>query len=133
MSGSTGTIDIQAPQIDLSGSFDKAPTVATASKKLSASITVTNHGNVPAIGALPIVVDTSAVNTLDDTALQATSFGKKVNIKPGKSITIQLSKLIAPSTADAYYLIVQLDPTNTLGDANTTNNVFSTSDPIVVS
>ncbi|HZK80790.1 MAG TPA: CARDB domain-containing protein, partial [Humisphaera sp.] len=132
-SRSAGTINILAPQVDLSGAFKKAPTTARAGKRLSASITITNSGNVPSTGALPIIVDTSLINTLDSTAAQASAFSKRINIKPGKSITIQLSKLIAPSTAGSYYLIVQLDPNNALGDANTANNVFATGSAIVVS
>jgi hypothetical protein len=132
-SSSAGTIDIVAPQVDLSGSFKKAPAAAKAGKPLNASIVVTNGGNVSSTGVLPIVIDTSLIDTLDSTAVQAISFNKKINLKPGKSITIQLSKLIAPSTAGSYYLIVQLDPSNTLGDANTANNVFATGAAIVVS
>ena len=129
---STGTIDVAEPQVDISGTFKKAPTAARAGMPLSASITITNNGNVPAIGDVPIIVDASSSNTLDDAAGQVLSVRKRVNIKPGKSLTIQLSRLISPVIAGSYYLIVQLDPNNTLGDVNTQNNIFATGAPIVV-
>jgi hypothetical protein len=130
---SSGTIDILAPQIDLSGGFKKVPASAHAGKHLTESITVINNGNVALTGTVPIVVDASLLNVLDDTADQLLSFSKKVNIKPGKSTTIQLSRLIAPSAANSYYLIIQLDPGNTLGDVNLGNNTFATGSVIAVS
>ena len=130
---SAGTIDVVAPQVDLSGAFKKAPVAAHAGKGLSASITVTNSGNVPAAGVLPIVVNASTVNTLDPAAVVLLPLNKKINIKPGKSITIPLSRLIAPAIANDYYLIVQLDPNKTLKNENTTSSPFATGSPIAVS
>ncbi|HET6247242.1 MAG TPA: VCBS repeat-containing protein [Tepidisphaeraceae bacterium] len=131
--GSSATINVAAPEVDVAGAFKKAPATAKAAKHLPASIVVTNEGNVPITGMLPIDVDTSATNMLDDTAVNISSKSRKLlNLKPGKSVTISLTGLIAPSTAGAYFLIVQLDAGNTLGDANTANNVFATSAGIAV-
>jgi hypothetical protein len=132
MSGTSGTIDIVAPRVDLSGAFRKVPSAAVAGKRLNASIIVTNSGNVPVAGVLPIIVDASTLDTLSDAAVQLLDFNKRVSLKPGKSVTISLGRLIAPATPNDDYLIVELDPDNTLGDANTANNTFATSAPIAV-
>jgi hypothetical protein len=129
---SPGTIDIAAAQPELSGAFKKYPATVAAGKRLSASITLTNTGNVPAIVALPIIVDASTINIVDSTAAQLLSVNKKVKINPGKSIALQLT-LLAPATPADDYLIVQLDPSNTTGDVNAGDNTFATGSPIVVS
>ena len=56
--------------------------------------------------------------------MPAMSYRRRISIGPKKSITFALTRLIAPSAAGSYFLIVQLDPNNTLGDANPGNNTF---------
>ncbi|HET6248404.1 MAG TPA: FG-GAP-like repeat-containing protein [Tepidisphaeraceae bacterium] len=119
---STSTINIQAAQIDLAGSFKTVPDSAKVGRPFSATITVTNTGNVAADGVLPIAVYSSGDGTLDGTATGLVGLRPHINIKPGKSATIRVNKLIV-AVDGSYHLVADLDPNNTLGDINTSNNV----------
>jgi hypothetical protein len=119
----TKTIVIQPAVIDLSGTFTTAKP-GRAGKPLNAVIRITNNGNVSAVGKLPIVVDTSMVPDLDSSAVMAIAPTRAINIRAGKSLVLKLARLIAPATPGTYYLIVQLDPNNTLADTNTANNTL---------
>ena len=122
---SATTIAVAAPQIDLSGSFKQPPTSARSGHPLSATIVVNNVGNVAAAGVLPIAVYVSGDGTLDGTSTGLVGLNYRINIKSGKSMTFHLNKAIAPA-AGSYFLVIVLDPNNTLGDVNTANNTFVT-------
>lgn len=126
------TIIVAAPVIEFSGSFKTSLATGRAGKALNESVTIDNNGNVSAIGKLPIIVDTSTSEQPDDIVGMPLSLTKAINIKAGKSITLKLTRLLAPATAGTYYLIVQLDPDNTLQEASTADNTF-VSTAIVVS
>ena len=121
------TLNVIAPTIDFSGVFKKSPSIGHVGKPLVASITVSNSGNVAAIGMLPI-----QVNSFDGTSnLLVGNLSQKINIKPGKSETFAMKNLIA-TTAGDYNLFITLDPNNTFGDIDTTNNLFGTAFPVTV-
>lgn len=132
VAASDGTISVVPPQIDLSASIAKFAATAKAAKKFTETITVANtDGNIPAAGSLPILVETSPDgNTSDATPL--TTITKKINIKPGKSITIPLS-LTAPASGTSAFLVFQLDPNNTFADINLANNIVVSASPVIVS
>ena len=122
---STSENAVPVSQIELSGAFAKFNSSAKAGKKFTETITVSNTGNAPASGVLPIVVSTSPDQSLADAAA-LTTIDKKVDIKPGKPAKISLS-LTAPAEAGSFHLIIQLDPNNTLGNDILTNNTFASS------
>jgi len=126
------TVQVEAPQVVLAGTFRQTPAAATAGKKFSAAIVVTNTGNVPAAGPLDVVISASTDGTLADAAGQVASFTKKVNIKPGKSTTLRISGL-TPLTAGAYFLIAQVDPNNVFGSPDIAGNTFVSATAISVS
>jgi hypothetical protein len=84
---------------------------------------VTNLGNIAVAGLLPVAVYASGDGQLDGTSTGLVGFSRRINIKPDKSVTFTLSKLITPA-AGSYYLVVSLDKNNTLGDVNISNNAF---------
>ena len=126
------TISIVAPTIDLSGAFVTPSKRAKVGHNAGITFSVTNNGTVAASGMLPIQMQASTTAGVSSTSAVIDMLTKKVSIKPGKTIRIHVSKSIA-ATAGSYYLIVQLDPSNTLGDVNTANNTFVTATAIVVS
>ncbi|HZK82570.1 MAG TPA: VCBS repeat-containing protein, partial [Humisphaera sp.] len=126
------TISIVAPTIDLSGAFVAPSKTAKVGHSAGITFSVTNNGTVAAAGMLPIQIQASTTAGVSSTSAVIDMLTKKVSIKPGKTIRIHVSKSIA-ATAGSYYLIVQLDPSNTLGDVNTANNTFVSATPIVVS
>jgi hypothetical protein len=129
---SLGTINIAAPEIDLTGTFKHLPATGRVGHPLLATITVTNLGNIPAAGMLPVSVYDSGDGQLDGTSTGLVGFTQRINIKPGKSVTFKLSKLMTPA-AGSYFLLVVLDKNNTLGDVNISNNTFVSATEFVAS
>jgi hypothetical protein len=106
------TITIGAPQVVLAGGVLKIPATAKAGKPLPVTISVSDNGNVPATGSLPLLVYASPDGVLAD-AQQLSSQNHKISIKPGKTVHITLGKLLAPTTAGKYFILVRLDPAAT--------------------
>ncbi|HWE95299.1 MAG TPA: Ig-like domain repeat protein [Tepidisphaeraceae bacterium] len=127
---SAGTITIEAPTVDLSGRFSLKTTATRAGAKGSETLVVRNTGNAPADGVLHFLLDATTDGTLGADAVQRSAH---VNIKPGKSVTIHLSRVIMPAATGSYFLVAQLDPNGTFHDANVSNNLVVSSEPIVVS
>ncbi|MDB5332213.1 MAG: hypothetical protein JWP03_3364 [Phycisphaerales bacterium] len=127
---STGTIAVVAPKIDLSGKFrTKTPATTRAGAKTSETLVVNNTGNVAADGVLHFLLDATTDGTLGANAVQRSAH---VSIKPGKSVTIHLSRVIMPTAAGSYFLVAQLDSTGAFHDADLSNNLVVSSEPIVV-
>lgn len=127
----TGTIDVGPARVSLSGTFAKAPATVAAGKPLPATIAITNAGNVPATGSLPMVVYASADGLLAG-AQQLTTLNKTINIKPGKTARVTLQGLTAPATPGSDFLIVQLDPAATLPDDVNPGAIVVTTSPVTV-
>ncbi|HWE04062.1 MAG TPA: VCBS repeat-containing protein [Tepidisphaeraceae bacterium] len=128
---SAATISVVAPAIDLAGAFVATPKAAKAGHSAGFTFSVVNDGTTLAAGALPIQIQASTTAGVTSASTVIDSLTKKISIKPGKTIRIHVSKVIS-ATAGSYYVVVQLDPSNTLGDVNTANNTFATTSPIVV-
>jgi hypothetical protein len=124
---SDDTILIAAPFVDLSGQFSAFPGSATKGKRTKASIAVANSGNVTARGTIPVTLATStSIDGSNPTTF--TTVNAKVSLKPGASKNVKLNFIVPPEVASGqYFVVATLDPSNTLGDKNDTNNtVLST-------
>ena len=126
-----GQLTVAAPVVDLSGAFTKAPTSATAGKKVPVSFTITNSSaaNVPAVGTIEIDVDSSPDGAASD-ATVLSKITKKVNLKPGKSMKVTASVVLSTTS----FVVVNIDPGHAVfsNDTNLANNVFATSSAITV-
>ncbi len=126
-----GQLTVAAPVVDLSGAFTKAPTSATAGKKVPVSFTITNNSsaNVPAVGTIQIDVDSSPDGLVSDATVLDT-ITRKVNLKPGKSMKVTASVVLSTTS----FVVVNIDPGHAVfsNDTNLANNVFATSSAITV-
>jgi cyclophilin family peptidyl-prolyl cis-trans isomerase len=132
VAASTSTITVTPPQIDLSLSIPHFVSTAKAGKPFIETIKVSNTaGNIAATGTVPILVATSADGIPgDSTAL--TSITKKINVPAGKSVLIPLS-LVAPAAAGtSVFLLFDIDPNNTLGDIDLSNNLVESALPLTI-
>ena len=130
IAASSATIGVEAPRHDLAGSFVKVPATAKAGRHFSATVLVTNEGNVPLKGALQIDAEASVSGTPDANLAPA---GKHpINLQPGRSVRIAINGL-SVAAAGNYFLIAQLDPNNAFGDVNVANNTFVSTSEVIVS
>ncbi len=91
-------------------------------------------GIFPFNATLPAELFLSTTPTIGAGAIDLGAAGGHLSIQPGKKGTIHLSSTIPSSvTAGSYFLIVQLDPANTLADVNLANNFASSLKMISVS
>lgn len=124
---SSATIQIAPAQIDLSGSFVKTP-APTKTGRTVLTFNVSNGGNVAAVGGLTFNIDTSPDGLLGD-ATVLTSVTRRINLRAGKSIRMS-DALSLP--AGTYFVVVDLDPSNSFSDVNLGNNAFATTSSISV-
>jgi hypothetical protein len=88
------------------------PVAAKAGKPLAVTLSVSDNGDNPAVGLLPMIVHASPDGLLAD-AQQLSSQSHKITIKPGKTIRFALATLMAPTTAGKYFTLIRLDPAAT--------------------
>ncbi len=121
-------VQIAAPFVDLSGSATLPTGHLTASGKAVEVLTLTNNGNSTLNNVVPITVVASPDNVLDASDPIIASFAKKVKIAAGRSARVKIS-FTFPSTigTGAKFLIANIDPSNTLNDPDTTNNIVVSS------
>ena len=124
---SSGMVAVVAPTIDLAGVFVKQP-VPAKHGKTALNFTVSNGGNIAAVGPLAFNIETSPDGLLDDASLLA-SPSKKINIKGGKSTKVMTSVALPAGT---YFLVIQLDPSDVFSDVDLGNNVFATVSSLTV-
>lgn len=126
-------LTIVPPTIDLSGSVISIPRSGKASRKAIVRFKMSNSGTITAASAaLPVDIFSSTTGTLDSTAVNIDDFTRRVAIAPGRTVVMQASVTL-PSTPGAYYLVVEVDPQNTLHDVDFSNNVFSSVTTIAIS
>jgi hypothetical protein len=124
---SAGTITVAPPQIDLAGAFSKTPVPGKGGKTVL-TLNVSNMGNSAAAAALTFNVDRSPDGQLSDATVITTST-KKINLKPQKSTKI-VDAVVLP--AGAYFMVIQLDPSDAFKDINLANDVFASSSQVTV-
>jgi hypothetical protein len=122
---STTTIVVETPQIDLSGGKIAVPLTVKADKNVNPSIVLMNNGNISASGSLAIEISASPDGMLSD-ATVVKQLTRRINLKPGKSMKIQLSGVIAPAAAGSYTFFINVDPQNTFSDVNVANIMLTT-------
>ena len=125
-------LTVVAPVVDLTGSFATAPATAKAGRKMPFAFTITNSSaaNVAAVGSVQIEFESSPDGLLAD-ASPLESITKRVNLKPGKSQRLSVSLALSATS----FVVVDVDPGNTAfpNDVNIANNVFTTTQAVVVS
>ena len=125
-------LNVAAATADVTGAIVKAPGTAKAGRKVPLTFTIANStaANVAASGAVQIRFE-AFPDGLPSDASVVDSVTKRVNLKPGKSMTFTVS---LPFSATSF-VIVDVDPNNAAfpNDTNPANNVFATSQAVVVS
>jgi hypothetical protein len=112
---------------DLSAQFiGRIPAVLPAEGKTQITLRVTNIGDAQASGAAKIQLFASPDATLDGADLLLATANKRLNLKPGKGLSV---KLRAPSprflSSGDYVLIGQVTGQATAGDTKSENNIAS--------
>src|SRR6185437_4855900 len=91
------------------------------------SITIQNQGNANAVGSVVLSLYASTNSTLDSTAERLLTLpARKINLKPGKSITLHVHfQAPANLTPGNYNLLASISSSTTLSDTNSANNVVA--------
>jgi hypothetical protein len=124
---SSSAVDIAARFIDISGSNLTLSPFKTG-KSAQVSFNIINNGNVPANGVISVQYSASVDKILSDATTLMTVPGLSLNLKNGSTKPAH-QKLTIPTSLPAgkYYLLALLDPTNTLGDTDMSNNLLISS------
>ncbi len=129
-----GTIAVGPAASDLAALSVTAPSKGSLGKKLAATVAVMQDGNIPVNTTVPAELFLSTTSTIGSGAIDLGPASGHLAVQPGKKGTLHLATTI-PSTvaAGSYFLVVQLDPANTLADVNLANNVAASVKMIGVS
>ena len=57
---------------------------------------------------------------------------KKINVPAGRSVLIPLSLLAPAEAGTSVFLLVEIDPNNTLGDIDMSNNLVESALPLTI-
>jgi subtilase family serine protease len=120
------TISVAKPSVDLATVFSDGPAISVSpGDHESTSITIENLGNVNAVGTLNLNLYESPDGTLDTTVdpLLGSLSGRKINLRPGHSMTFKVQFLTPTGQAPGTYKIVALATSNTQpADSNSNND-----------
>jgi hypothetical protein len=131
--GTTATLSIAAPRIDLAAISVKPPPLARIGKRLQAVLTLLQAGNIPIAGNVPVQLFLSTSQTVDAGSIDLGTVAGHASILAGRKGVLRLTATIPSSvTAGQYFVIASVDPQNTLGDSNTGNNVVASAKMIAV-
>ena len=122
-------VAISPAKVDLAVSFDNLQGVkVNPGKDSGASITIQNQGNVTATGSVVLNLYASTGSTLSSSAqLLLTLPARKINLKPGKSITLHVHfQAPAGRSGGTYNLIASISSSTQLPDSNSSNDVAVT-------
>jgi len=117
------TVSAAAPFIALSGAFAKVklppPLVAAQPVKGSATVKITNGGNVPSKGSTTVTLFASPDGLLDD-AVQIATTTKNLNIAASKSASLTISITSIPAGLEGSLILVAriTDPNGAITTAN---------------
>jgi uncharacterized delta-60 repeat protein len=118
------TVAIAAPVVDLTTQIDRGiPVNVAPDAKVRVSVTVTNGGNVPAVGTtgLAVYASTDAAVSGDDRVLLTRDV--RVKLSPGRAKRYTLSfRLPGDLAAGTYFLGASIDTANSVAESNETNN-----------
>jgi hypothetical protein len=119
---SSTTVNIAAPFVDLSGTLPPPtkPTL-TAGKKAPLSLSLTNSGNVDAMGTINVALALRPTGGGADVPLPAVP--AKLKLKPGTTKAVKLNATAPVGTpAGTYFLVASIDSTNAITESNEGNN-----------
>lgn len=117
-------ITLSPATVDLAASFPQSSVAVTPGSNATATVTISNEGNVTAVGTLSLNLYASNDQTLDSSdQLLTTLPSVKIRLKPGKSITLHV-RFGAPSDRPAgnYDLIASITSATQIADSNSSND-----------
>ncbi len=123
----SAAIAIAPPAVDLSVGFAGGTSVKVKpGKKGTATITITNLGNVTASGTLDLSLYASDTGALDtsDSLLNAMT-GRKIKIAAGKSVSIKVSFTALDQAAGTYDLVAIISSNTNPADDNSADDTAS--------
>ena len=120
--GAATTVAVATPAVDLSPAIVARAVGVTVKqgKRATASVRVTNSGNVTAVGTVTVTIYSTLTGTVDGSAVSlGTVTGHKIKIAAGKSAVVAVP-FTAPATAmpGAYQLVAVITPTTSPADDN---------------
>jgi hypothetical protein len=118
---------VQQAMPDLTGAFINTP-VPAVSGATRLTFTISNAGNTTLTGPLAFNVDRSTDGLLAD-ATVITNSSTSIVLKPGRSRRVSL-RVTLP--AGSYFVLIQLDPQNTLHDVNLSDNTLVSASKVTV-
>jgi hypothetical protein len=130
---SIGSLNVAAPNTDLAAVSVTPPAKAVRTKRFVATVGVLSHGNILFNHAVPTEFFLSSSGSSDNAIDLGPSSGH-LSLQPGKKGTLRLNVTIPSSVAaGSYFVIAKIDPANTLGDSDPTNNTITSGRKLVVS
>jgi hypothetical protein len=132
-SASATSVNIAAPFIDLSGTLPAAAkTTLTAGKKAPVSLSLTNSGNVDAVGTINVALSLRPTGGGADVPLPAVPV--KLKLKAGTTKAVKLNAVAPVGTAaGTYFLVASIDSTNAFTESNEGNNDLLGDVPLTLS
>ena len=118
---SSGTISVTAPTIDLEPLAVAPPSNAKPGNREVTRVTITNLGNVPAVGNLGVDLQASSSGTIDSSSIDLGTTSRHISVGPNKKATISVPAVF-PSTGGPFYIVGYVDPANTFGETSIVNN-----------
>ena len=106
------TISVGPPTTDLSATVAKIPASAKAGEPASVTINVSQLGNIPITGTLPVQFYLSTDTTLDSADINLGLLLARISLKPGKPSKITLFPKIPAGTSGAFHPDCRIDPQN---------------------
>lgn len=127
--GSTGTITVAAPTIELTGAFRAVPAVARAAHNVAIPVIVSNEGNIQAKGTLTLdIVATSTASTVELGPVE-----KHILINPkGRQILLLVVAVPSDAAAGTYTLSGVVDPDDVFNSASFSGNTFASASPFKI-
>jgi hypothetical protein len=120
--------NITAPFVDLAPSFVSWPSPLRRGKRSTATVRVTNTGNVIASGSFSLQVNLSPDNATGAGATRLGSVFKAAKIKPGASLLVKVP--ISLGTGSGGYLQGVFNYVGSPADRDTADNVLFSTTPI---
>lgn len=118
-------VSVAARSVDLAATFVASQSLnVNPGKNRAVAIRITNLGNVTAVGTLGVNLYATAGTSLDSfSQLLATMAARRISLKAGKSIVVDLSFTAPEQTGGTYNLLASIDATTQIADSNTSNNI----------
>jgi uncharacterized membrane protein len=128
-------IAVVDPVVDLTGWYSRIALGRNPAPGATGnvSLNIFNAGNINVTGSVDVTVYVSALNTLDASAIAVGSTKVDLNVPANRSQSATVAATLPSDLpAGTYYVITVIDAGNTLGDANTANNVIVSYSTITV-